>query len=183
MPELGGLNEKADIKGLVLYLLKEADCVLKEGLLTDVMMADGLVDYFDCTSAIEELLMAGMIDIASLEDTGSYRITKRGLEVVGEYEQRLPHNVKTKTREALEAALRQKQEDDQIFAEINPSESGYTVNCTIREGGETMLAYTVLVPERKDAYYVAERFRANPSGYYQKILELVLDENLFKKGE
>lgn len=183
MPELGGLNEKADIKGLVLYLLKEADCVLKEGLLTDVMMADGLVDYFDCTSAIEELLMAGMIDIASLEDTGSYRVTKRGLEVVGEYEQRLPHNVKTKTREALENALRQKQEDDQVFAEINPSESGYTVNCTVREGGETMLSYTVLVPERKDAYYVAERFRANPSGYYQKILELVLDENLFKKGE
>lgn len=183
MPELGGLHEIADVKALVLYLLKEANCILKEGQLTDVMMADGLVEYFDCTQAIEDLLMAGMIDIASLEETGSYRITKRGLEVVEEYQQRLPHNVKSKTLEALESNLRRKQEDDEIFAEIMPSDSGFSVTCTVREGGETMLSYTVLVPERKDAYYVAERFRENPSGYYQKILEVVLDENLFKKGD
>ena len=46
-----------------------------------------------------------------------------------------------------------------------------------------MLSYRLLVPERKDAYYVAERFRENPAGYYQKIMEVVLDENLFRKGD
>lgn len=183
MPELGGLREIADVKALILYLLKEADCVLKEGQLTDVMMADGLVEYFDYAQAVEQLLMKGMIDIASLEETGSYRITKQGLAVVAEYEQRLPHNVKSKTLAALQATLRKKQEDDQIYAEIEPSDSGFSVTCTIREGGEVMLSYQVLVPDRKDAYYVAERFRENPSGYYQKIMELVLDEDLFKKGE
>ncbi len=183
MPELGGLHEIPDVKALILYLLKEANCVLKEGQLTDVMMADGLVEYFDYTQAVEQLLMKGMIDIASLDETGSYRITKQGLAVVEEYEQRLPHNVKCKTLDALKAMLRQKQEDDQIYAEIQPSDSGFSVTCTIREGGETMLSYQVLVPDRKDAYYVAERFRENPSGYYQKIMEMILDEDLFKKGE
>ncbi|MBQ6823371.1 MAG: DUF4364 family protein [Clostridia bacterium] len=183
MPELGGLHEMADIKALVLYLLREANCVLKESQLTDVMMADGLVDYFDCTSAIEELLIAGMIDIASLEENDKYHVTKKGMAVLTEYEQRLPHNVKAKTLEALQESLRRKQADDEIFAEISPSDSGYTVHCTIREGGETMLAYTVLVPDRKDAYYVAKRFRENPAGYYQKIMEVILDENLFKKGD
>lgn len=183
MPELGGLHEIPDVKALILYLLKEARCVLKESQLTDIMMADGLVEYFDYAQAVEQLLMSGMIDIASLEDTSSYRITKQGLAVVAEYEQRLPHNVKSKTLEALQANLRQKQEDDQIFAEIEPSASGFAVTCTIREGGETMLSYRVLVPGQKDAYYVAERFRENPAGYYQKIMEVVLDENLFKKGE
>lgn len=183
MPELGGLHEIPDVKALILYLLKEANCVLKESQLTDIMMADGLVEYFDYAQAVEQLLMSGMIDIASLEDISSYRITKQGLAVVEEYEQRLPHNVKSKTLEALKANLHQQQEDDQIFSEITPSESGYAVTCTIREGGEIMLSYRVLVPDRKDAYYVAERFRENPSGYYQKIMEVVLDENLFKKGE
>ncbi len=183
MPELGGLYEIPDIKALILYLLKEANCILKESQLTDVMMADGLVEYFDYTQAVEQLLTKGMIDIASLEEIGSYRITKYGLSVVEEYEKRLPHNVKSKTLEALKANLRKKQEDDQIFAEIEPSASGFIVTCTIPGGGETMLSYQVLVPERKDAYYVAERFRANPAGYYQKMMELILDENLFKKGE
>ncbi len=183
MPELGGLHEIPDVKALILYLLKEANCVLKESQLTDVMMADGLVEYFDYTQGIEQLLMAGMIDIASLEEIGSYRITKQGLAVVAEYEQRLPHNVKSKTLAALQENLRKKQEDDQIYAEIEPSESGFSVTCTIREQGEIMLSYRVLVPERKDAYYLAERFRANPSGYYQKIMEVVLDEDLFKKSE
>ena len=89
MPELGGLNEMPDIKALILYLLKEANCVLKESQLTDVLMADGLVEYFAYAEATEQLLMAGLMDIASLEETGSYRITKKGLEVVGEYVQRL----------------------------------------------------------------------------------------------
>ncbi len=183
MPELGGLHQIPDVKALVLYLLKEAACVLRESQLTDVLMADGLVEYFDYAESVEQLLMAGMIDIASLEDTGSYRITKHGLEVVGEYEQRLPHNVKSKTLAALQAVLRKKQEDEQIFAEILPSDSGFSVTCTIREGGETMLSYQVLVPDRKDAYYIAERFRENPTGYYQKMMELILDEELFKKSE
>lgn len=183
MPELGGLREMADVKALILYLLKEAGCDLKEGQLTDVMMADGLVEYFDYAQAVEDLLMNGMIDIASLDEAGSYHITKQGLAVVAEYEARLPHNVKSKTLTALEETLRRKQEDDQIYAEIEPSDSGFTVTCTIREGGEVMLSYQVLVPDRKDAYYVAERFRENPSGYYQKMMELILDEDLFKKGE
>ena len=182
MPELGGLHEMHDIKALILFLLKEAKCILKESQLTDVLMADGLVDYFSYAEATEQLLIAGLMDIASLEETGSYRITKKGLEVVEEYEQRLPHNVKSKTLIALQATLKKKMEDDQTFAEIMPSENGFSVTCTIREGGETMLSYQVFVPDRKDAYYVAERFRQNPSGYYQKIMELVLDEDLFKKG-
>lgn len=69
--------------------------------------------------------------------------------------------------------LRQKQEEEQVWAEIGESESGYTVTCTIQERGEVMLSYRLLVPERKDAYYVAERFRENPAGYYQKIMEVV----------
>ncbi|PWM38206.1 MAG: hypothetical protein DBX52_07585 [Clostridiales bacterium] len=183
MPELGGLKEIPDVKALILYLLKEAGCVVRESQLTDILMADGLVEYFDYSQAMEQLLMAGMMDIASLDETGSYRITRQGLEVEAEYEQRLPYNVKSKTLAALRLALRQKQEEEQVWAEIGESESGYTVTCTIQERGEVMLSYRLLVPERKDAYYVAERFRENPAGYYQKIMEVVLDENLFRKGD
>ena len=183
MPELGGLKEIPDIKALILYLLKEAGSVVRESQLTDVLMADGLVEYFDYSQAAEQLLVAGMMDIASLDETGSYHITKQGLEVEEEYENQLPYNVKSKTLTALRLSLRQQQEEEQVHAGIEESESGFIVTCTIREQGEVMLSYQLLVPDRKDAYYVAEHFRENPTGYYQKILEVVLDENLFKKGE
>lgn len=182
MPELGGLHEIPDVKALILYLLKEAGCVLKDSQLTDVLMADGLVEYFDYAQAAEQLLMDGMMDIASLEEMSSYRITLKGAEVEKEYEQRLPHNVKSKTLAALKAILKQKQEDESVYTEIVPSESGFLVTCTVREGGEVMLSYQVLVPDRKDAYYAAERFKENSAGYYQKIMEIVLDEELFRKG-
>lgn len=182
MPELGGLYEIADVKGLILFLLKEADCILKESQLTDVLMEDGLVEYFDYKQAMEQLLLTGLIDIASMEETGSYRITQQGRDVEQEYEMKIPYNVRSKTLDALKRNLRQKKEDDQIFTEIAPSPSGYTVCCNIREGGETMLSYEVLVPDQRTAYYAAERFRANPSAYYQKIMEIVLDEDLFKKN-
>lgn len=181
MPELGGLREMADVKGLILYLLREANCVLKEVQLTDILMEDGLVEYFDYTQAVEQLLVKGLIDIASLEETSSYRITNQGREVVGEYEKKIPYNVRSKTLAAMQRNLRQRREEDQIFTEIAPSESGFLLTCNIHEGAETMLSYSVLVPDQKTAHYAAERFRANPSLYYQKILELTLDEDLFKK--
>ncbi len=183
MPELGGLREMPDIKALILYLLKEANCVLKEGQLTDVIMADGLVEYFDYAQSVEELLIAGLIDIASLEELSSYRITKRGLEVVGEFEKKLPHNVKATTLAALKTTLKKKQEEEDIRADIEPSRSGFTVTCTVREAGEIMFSCKVLLPDRKAAYYAAERFRENPSAYYQKIMELMLDENPFQTIE
>ncbi len=183
MPELGGLREMPDIKALILYLLKEADCILKEGQLTDIIMTDGLVEYFDYAQSVEELLMTGMIDIASLEEMSSYRITKHGLEVVNEYEKALPHNVRAATLAALKANLRKKQEDEDIRADIEQSRSGFTVTCTVREGGEIMFSCKVLLPDRKAAYFAAERFRENPSAYYQKVMELMLDENPFLTAE
>lgn len=183
MPELGGLREIADVKGLILYLLKEADCVLKEVQLTDVLMEDGLVEYFDYTQAKDQLLMSGLIDIASLEDTGSYRITHRGREVVDEYEKKIPYNVRSRTLEALKRNLRQKKEEGDICTDIRQTQSGYLLDCHVSEDGETMLSYQVLVPDHKTAFYAAERFKENPSFYYQKILELVLNEDFFKKSE
>ena len=98
-------------------------------------------------------------------------------------EKKIPYNVRTKTLDALKRNLRRQKEDDQIFTEISPSPSGYSVCCNVREGGETMLSYEVLVPDQRTAYYAAERFRTHPSLYYQKIMEIVLDEDLFKKNE
>ncbi len=181
MPELGGLHDMTDVKGLILYLLKEARCILKEAQMTEVLMADGLVEYFDYTQAMEQLLIAGMIDIASLEETNSFRITKRGLAVEAEYEARIPYNVRSKTLAALKENLRKRREEEQIFTEISPSQSGYRVTCSISEGGETMLAYEALVPDHRSAYLVAERFRENPSHYYQKMMEIILEDDLFKK--
>ncbi len=183
MPELGGLREIADVKGLILYLLKEADCVLKEVQLTDVLMEDGLVEYFDYAQAKDQLLMTGLMDIASLEETGSYRITKRGREVEEEYENKIPYNVRSRTLEALKRNLRQKKEQEEIYTEIRPTQSGYLLDCHITEDGETMLSYQVLVPDHKTAFYAAERFRENPTVYYQKMMEIVLDEDFFKKSE
>ena len=36
------------------------------------------------------------------------------------------------------------------------------------------------MPDRKAAFYAAERFRENPGTYYQKIMELMPDENPFQ---
>ena len=98
-----------------------------------------------------------------------------------EYEARIPYNVRSKTLAALKENLRKRREEEQIFTEISPSQSGYRVTCSISEGGETMLAYEALVPDHRSAYLVAERFREDPSKYYQKMMEIILEDDLFKK--
>lgn len=180
MIEQGGLHSLGDVKALILYISHSASRPLSQTHLTEIILNDGLVDYFDFSQAIQELLQEGLLDIASPEETDTYIITNMGRQTEQLYEKKLPFIVKKKALAALTKTLAKIKRDSNTYTEITPSSAGFLVTCRLTENDQTLLEYSVLVPDELQAHMIADQFSKFPTEKYQAILSAVIDENLFE---
>ena len=180
MIEKGGLHTIGDVKALILYILYYAKRALNRENLTEIVLSDDLVEYFDFTQALQGLLEDGLVDIASPEDDNSYVLTTAGAQTEELYEKNLPFNVKKKNLAAMTRVLAQIRRNQSAKADIEQVEHGYLVTCTLTEdNGSILLRYTVLVPDELQAHMIADQFKTHPTEKYQSFMSLLIDENLF----
>ncbi len=180
MVEQGGLHSLGDVKALILYILLSASCPLNQTNLTEIVLNDGLVDYFDFSQAIQELLQEGLLDIVSPEESNTYIITNVGKQTEQIYERNLPFIVKKKVLAALTKTLAKIKRDSNTYTEISPCPAGFLVTCRLTENEQILLEYSVLVPDQLQAHMIADQFSKFPTEKYQAILSSVIDENLFE---
>lgn len=177
--KLGGLTNMADVKAMILYIMNYTGRPLSYDNLADIVLYDELVEYFDFTAAMDELLNKGLIDILSPDETRTYKITSLGQQTVQIYEKNLPFNVRKKNVASVIRVLAQIERDKQIKTDIQKENGGYLVTCTLMEGEQLLMEYKILVPNELQAHLIAEQFKSDPTPKYQGILSLLIDEKLF----
>ena len=180
MVEHGGLHSVGDVKALILYISNSAALPLTQENFTEIVLHDGLVNYFDFSQAFQELLQEGLLDILSVEENNRFVITEIGTQTEKLYEKNLPFNVKKKTLAALTKVLAKIQRDSNTHTEIVAAASGYHVICRLCENDQTLLEYKVLVPDELQAHLIADQFSKFPTEKYLAIMSAVIDENLFE---
>lgn len=179
MSEQGGLHSVGDVKALILFILSSNHSSLAKKSITEIVMSDGLVDYFDFTQALQELLDEGLIDIVSEEVSDEFVLTELGRQTEEIYEKNIPFNVKKKTLAALTKELANIQRDSNTHTEITATDTGFLVTCKLTEQQQILLSYSVLVPDELQAHIIADQFVKSPTEKYQAILSQLIDENLF----
>ena len=179
MVEHGGLHTLGDVKALVLYILHAADRAMEREHLTEIVLNDGLVDYFDFSQGLQELLQEGLIDIISPEETNTFIITDVGIRTKELYEKNIPFNVKKYALAALTKTLAKIRRESNTHTEVSLTEGGYLVTCRLTEQEKTLLEYKVLVPDEMQAHIIADQFLKHPTEKYQSIMAALIDENLF----
>ena len=180
MVEYGGLHSVGDVKALILYISNSASRPLTREHFTEIILNDGLVNYFDFSQALQELLQEGLLDITSAEEDDKYIITNVGIQTEKLYEKNLPFNVKKKTLAAIAKVLAKIQHDSCTHTEINATDGGFLVTCRLTERELTLLEYTILVPDEMQAHIIADQFTKFPTQKYQAIMSSVIDEDLFE---
>ena len=167
-----------DVKGLILFILKHSGTPLGKEDLTEIVLSDGLVDYFDFTEALQELLESGLVDIAAKDDARLI-LSSLGRQTEEIYENDLPYNVRKKNLAATMQVLSRIKRDSNTRTHIEKTEKGYLVTCSLTEDQTLLLEYSVLVPDEMQAYMIADRFVKHPTEKYQAILSLLIDKDLF----
>lgn len=180
MAIIGGLNDVSDVKILVLYILNYAGTPLKRENLMHIALDSGSVQYFDLAQAIDELLLTGPVDIVSAQEPDMLRITQLGRQTLSMFEKNLPYSVRRKNQAALLDMLADIKRKQSVKSEIVKKQSGFEVVCTLYDGDETLMSYTLLVPTQIQAQMIADRFEKRPTDVYKSILGLLIDEKLFE---
>ena len=172
MVEPGGLREKGDVKILICYLLSRAEMPLSFDAVTQITQSDGMVNYFDFSEAMRELLMSGHIDLTG---DGLYTITPYGRENGEQLYSVLPVSVKEKAIRAsilLQAKIRRESENT---CEISEVPGGYRADCRIRDRDEDLMSLSVLLADRPQAEAFRKRFLERPESLYQGVFGWVME--------
>lgn len=171
MPRHGFIHDKLDIKFLVLYNLARVAAPVDFDTLTDLVMIDDGVDYFDFAEGVPELVQAGLLS----HEENRYAITDLGRRDGAECESALPYSVRTKCDQKLarlNAALRRAA---QVQAQILPREDGgYTLRLGLDDDAGNLLTVELFCATQEQAGQLAANFQSRPESIYNAIVALLL---------
>lgn len=163
------IQDKLEIKFLVLYIASRLIEPVDGAELQDMTMCDEGIDYFDYTECLNDLVKTEHLRV--LED-GRYMITEKGRRNSGICESSLPYSVRQLSDKHIaawnKAALRRQQVQGQVTQRENGT---YTVALRLRDDVDSLMELELMVADKGDAEALAERFRREPEKVYAQVIE------------
>ena len=176
MSEFGMLTDKQDVLLFILYILKCAGKPVTEQTLNDMAMLDGIVNYFQFSEALPELLAARHIAVLDGESVPLYEITALGTDTLRELERTLPRHARDSAQRSVFNVTAKQRRDKQIQCNYVPDNGGYSVTCRIEDDGDVLLSVTLFVPTHEQAQGFMNRFKSDAERIYGGVITLFTDE-------
>ncbi len=172
------LTEKDEIKIYVLYLLRHIGYALDFANISDIVMQDGFVNYFDFADAFAELLENGNVRILHGEGKDeTYEITEQGIHVADTLDYRLINTVKENGLKSALRLLNFKKRGARVSCTVEElGGSKFNLCCSISEGEEEVLNVKVQLNDRVQMQIMRDNFNDKPEIVYRGILALLSGE-------
>lgn len=185
------LKDKNDIKIFILYLLKNLQYPLDFNTISDMVVQDEFVNYFDFAECFAELLDSGIVEqIRTGDGTSSestvgtngrtekkdqlYKITEGGIEVVEQLQSSLLNVIKEKSLKSAMRMLSFKERGSQVKCSGAEREDGrYDFECEIIENKCSMLKVNLVVDDKSLLDQMLENFDRRPEVAYRGLITLL----------
>lgn len=184
------LKEKNDIKIFILYLLKNLKYPLDFNTISDIVVQDEFVSYFDFAECFAELLDTETIELIRVGDeiteptigengrpenkSEYFQITEKGIVVVEQLQSNLLGVIKEKSLKSAMRLLSFKQRGADVKCTHSPREDGkYDLHCEIIENYETVLEVNLVVESEELLYKMVANFSEHPEVAYRGVLSIL----------
>lgn len=167
------LTEKFEIKVFILYLLKNLDEPLDYDTISEIVVQDGFVNFFDFADCFADLVGAGQIDAFFEGDVPTYLISSTGREAVSNVETRLYNTVRDQALRSAQRLLALRRDGTRVSSDIKPCGEGYSITCTIANSTKTVLNVELYVTEERYAHQLIGNFEDNAEHVYKGIMALL----------
>lgn len=175
MARVGFIQDKLEIKFLILYVaMKLIEPVPFEGL-QELTMCDEGVDYFDFSECLNDLVHSQHL---SLTEEGLYAITDKGRRNGAICESSLPYSVRLRADQNLDVYNQKLRRRAQIRSSVRQRENG-TFTVTLRMNDEQdspILDMQLMVPQEEMARDLAARFRAEGEQMYSRVIGALFEK-------
>ncbi len=185
------LKDKNDIKIFILYLLKNLHYPLDFNTISDMVVQDEFVNYFDFAECFAELLDSGIIEqIRVGNDSRSestiglngrpekkdelYKITENGINVVEQLQSNLLNMIKEKSLKSAMRMLSFKARGSRVRCEGKERPDGkFDFECEIIENQSTLLKVQLMVESRELLNQMLRNFDERPEIAYRGLVTLL----------
>ncbi len=160
---------------LICYLLYKIEKPVETEQLYEIAVNTGLINYFYYQESIDYLIKNKCIEIVQNKyDNDCYLLTQKGLGCARELRNYAPKSYRDNlVQAALNYFARIKQEQE-IKIEYTKIDNGYYVHVRCLAADCDLMELKLYAPELKQAKLIGEKIKLNPSGFYSKVMELVL---------
>ena len=132
--------DPVDTKLLILYLLKQAEHPLSATEITDFVLADSLLDFFETHHYISALLEEQQIEETT---PNTFQLTDSGKQAITFFENRLPYSILEKIQLKMKANKKQELLDQLVTAEYIPLKNDeFQIHLTMQETRDTSSVIT-----------------------------------------
>ena len=174
MDKFGFIREKLDIKILILFILRRLPDEIDEGKLSSLIFIDDGINYFDYMECLTELEKTGHITIRD----GRYKITPKGDRNGAAIESSIPYSVRAKAeRASLELASSMRRNAMIEASHVIDENGSPVIALSLSDGMGEILSLHLLASGEEEAKIIEGNFRLDAERIYNKIVEILLDEN------
>lgn len=175
----GKMNELAENKLIILFLLYQMDMPLSTAELVDFAVEGEYMNYFSCQQYIAQLLESGMIESDVTENnTTIYSITGEGEEVLRLFSKQIAYSKRTAICDYVsDNKKRIKREFEVVANYFYNGKNDYIVKCGVYEDETALMEINLSVVSKEQAKRIKKNWKENVTELYGKILSVMIDEN------
>ena len=161
MTARGFIQDKLEIKFLILYLAARVIEPVPFDTLLDLTLCDDAVDYFDFSECLADLVKTEHLTLD---------------EESGLCETSLPYSVRLRCDKNLNACNRALRRKNQVKSSTEPRPNGtFTVSLSLDDDMGSVMDLKLMVPREDMGKILAARFRQAPEKLYSEIIDLLLN--------
>jgi len=170
----GFIHENADIKVLILFIMRRLPEPVTLDVLTDLTMCDDGIGYFNVTECITMLIETDHIKT----ENNKYSLTAKG-ERNGEIlEKNLPYSVRIKAENSTAGKRAMINRNAMIKTQCNPcEEGGYKLSLSLSDGIGEIISMELFAANEQRANKLEHGFRENAEKVYQAIIDMLLSRD------
>ncbi len=169
-------QELAESKLLILYLFKKINLPISNAIVTDIVLENNLLNYFQLQQYLSELVSSDFLYISKESKRQFYNITDKGLKTLSLFENRITANKKSVVDNYLNTHGELLKKRIQVTADYLPESDGsYLVTCKLSEDNITLIQLNLAISSNEKAKIICSRWKSNPYMMYKQIISLLTD--------
>lgn len=169
---LGGMRSKNEIKTLICYLYNSVKENMDKGIIIQAILKQGLANYFETSSAFDDLVMNGNLVPADNEHK-TYSLTEKGAEIAKQLDSTVAYTIKEKAYACAVKLLAEKKKEIENRVNISKNDNGFMVECSVSGGDMDLMKLNIYAPEMEQALILKKNFLDNPNKAYKVMLALL----------
>ena len=170
----GGLRSKYEIKTLICYLYYSVKENMSRDLVIEAIREDELANFFEVSAAFDELVSdKSLVEADSVDGEQTYTLSENGRMIAMQLDSTVAYSVKDKALKCAIKLLADKKTARENYVDIEKTENGFNVKCTVSGGDVDLLSFTLYAPDIDQAEIIKKSFLSYPSTVYKSMLALM----------